>query len=287
VAHYALPRGRAAATLRKYARDFDTLALSGFVVDTTGRIRRHQRIHSIRGGLLASEGTRLVPLVTMASNKAGRFLLGQNSRQERFVASARRLHKLGFDHLHLDIEYLRKGYRSGLIRLLRRLRQARPKFKISMALFPQVGFSRKWSALHRPADLAPYLDEAVVMTYDYHRPGTSPGPVTDLIWSQKNIRLFARHMPQDKIWLGVPAYGYRWPLGGGKARALSRRRGDELAQRHGGTRHGSGTVTFDYSRGGKKYRVFFADQKTQEGMAALARRHGLRGIAIWRVGYLF
>lgn len=287
VAHYALPQGRAADKLREYASRFSTIALSGFVVDKTGSIRRHKHIRSIRGDLLASQGSRLLPLVTVASGKAGRLLLGQSSQQRRFRASARRLHKLGFDHLHLDIEYLSERYRPGLIRLLRGLRQAKPGFKVSMALFPQVGFPDKWSALHKPDKLAKYLDEVVVMTYDYHRPSTRPGPVTDIAWSEKNLRYFLRHMPAKKLWLGVPAYGYRWPLGPGKAQAVSRKRAAHLAQRHGGKRHSSGTVAVDYSQKGKKYRLFFADQNTQERMAALAQRHGLRGIAIWRAGYLF
>jgi spore germination protein YaaH len=48
------------------------------------------------------------------------------------------------------------------------------------------------------------------MAYDYHRPGTSPGPVAPLAWVEANIQNTLQTVPPEKLWLGIPGYGYRW-----------------------------------------------------------------------------
>jgi len=121
------------------------------------------------------------------------------------------------------------------------------------------------------------------MCYDLHRPGTGPGPVTDISWTEKNITHLTSHVQAWKIWLGVPLYGYLWS-GLKKARAVSGRYGIKLAEKHGSMRHGSGTVYVSFKENGVSHSVFFSDAMTVKKMTELAREHGLMGTAYWRLG---
>ncbi len=151
-----------------------------------------------------------------------------------------------------------------------------------MALFPQVEFPSKWAGAHDFARLAPLLDEAVLMCYDYHRKGTAPGPVVDVGWAERNILLALRFFKPENLWLGVPAYGYAWS--GSGVEVVSARAGVSQAARFGAVRHRSGTLYFEHTRDRDVRKAYIADTHTRKELAALALKHGLKGTALWRLG---
>ena len=77
------------------------------------------------------------------------------------------------------------------------------------------------------AKIAPLVDQIFVMAYDY-RTATSgnAGPVAplDAPWSsvRSDLARFLRHAAPGKIILGMPAYGYDWPVANRTARARVR-----------------------------------------------------------------
>ncbi len=151
-----------------------------------------------------------------------------------------------------------------------------------MAIFPQVKFPARMSRFHDLEIIAHHLDEAVIMCYDYHGAHSGPGPVTDVSWAEENIRHALRFMRPERIWLGIPAYGYLWC--GGRTEAISAKRGVPLARSHGAVRHPSGTLHATFTRGNATCILDLSDKTTREKLASLARRYGLAGIAIWRLG---
>jgi spore germination protein YaaH len=60
--------------------------------------------------------------------------------------------------------------------------------------------------------LAPYLDQIMVMTYDEHYAGGSPGPVASYPWFEKVINYTLRSYPSSKIVMGIAAYGTIGPV---------------------------------------------------------------------------
>ncbi len=65
---------------------------------------------------------------------------------------------------------------------------------------------------------------------------------------------------------------------------ISARSGVKQAARFGAVRHASGTVYYEYDRGGVTHRAYIADVRTRNELEALARKHGLKGTALWRLG---
>ena len=61
------------------------------------------------------------------------------------------------------------------------------------------------------AALAPHLDYAVLMAYDYHYVGgTKPGPIAPIGWVRQVARFAATSFGKEKTILGVPFYGFDW-----------------------------------------------------------------------------
>ena len=273
------------AYLERVLNTYDIIAVTGFKLDSEGRIRSMSTPLFQQARELCARGDfELCPLISFASVNAGKKILSSRALRERAALEVRRLVRFyGFRHIHLDFEYLPPSYAPGLVEFLKGLRKRTRVEHISMAVFPRVDFPLQWAGFHNLEFLEPCLDEIVVMCYDYHRPDTGPGPVTDIKWAEKNIQAALMHFPAHRVWLGIPAYGYRWP-DKGRASAVSSRSGTRLAKKHGGIRDRSGTVFFTYNIQGRPVCVYFADKKTREMLGELARQYKLAGTATWRRG---
>ncbi len=186
--------------------------------------------------------------------------------------------------LHLDFEYLPPDDAQGLATFLGELRPALGGRRLTMAIFPPVDFPGKWSGFHNLDLIGSFLDEIVLMCCDTHRPGTPAGPVVDLEWAERNVSQVLKSVGPEKVWLGVPAYGYDW-AGKGGARVISVRDAAKLAEKHHAIGHASGNLYFYYRDQAGTHEVYVADRETRKRMEALAASFGLKGTALWRLGF--
>ncbi len=93
------------------------------------------------------------------------------------------------------------------------------------------------------AAITPLVDSIRVMAYDYSNASTNEGPVAPLDWVERVIAgTSAASGDPSKLVLGVPLYGYNWPISvsgtcptsAEGVTTVTNRSVDELAQRRGG-----------------------------------------------------
>ena len=97
-------------------------------------------------------------------------------------------------------------------------------------------------------------------------------------------------MPPEKIFLGIPNYGYDWALPfrqGNKATSISNQYAVELAARH------YAAIRFDekaqspwfrYVDGtGQEHEVWFEDARSIRAKLALTQEYGLHGVSYWNL----
>jgi len=272
--------------LNRALTGFDYVVVTGFMFTGDGRLHRTIPVHKVQflRDLARHRRITLYPLVSLKSVHSGISLLTNNRRRAGAIENLEKLvTRYQFGGIHIDFEYLPPRYIVHLVTFLKELRSAMPGITLSMALFPQVEFPARYSGFHNIEVIGPHLDEIVLMCYDYHRPGTEAGPVTDIQWAERNILKVLRYLKPSQIWLGVPAYGYAWDERN-RTTVITARRGVRLAQRYGGTRHKSGTLYFIWPRNGNA-RVYLSDATTRQRMEGLARRYSLKGTALWRLGF--
>ncbi len=156
-------------------------------------------------------------------------------------------------------------------------------------------------------ELHQYVDYVVVMAYDFHR-SSSPvsGPVAPLFGSEKKrwdtdvmrcLKFFFSDMPQEKILLGIPFYGYEW-------RTVSEQPGSQTYPKSGGiatykriselllTERLREQWDFDafspyvtYVENGKIQTVYYENAQSLSYKIELVNQAKLGGIAIWALGY--
>jgi spore germination protein YaaH len=136
------------------------------------------------------------------------------------------------------------------------------------------------------AALGGVVDEFQIMTYDDHGGWSKPGPVAPPAWMDSVLSFAETEVPSNKIWMGVPFYGYNWSNGG--ARSVTWRQAQGLVKRYGPTiaRTSSGEARFQYRAGGFRHVVYFQDSTaiSEKLQVVLADHPAIAGIAIWAMG---
>lgn len=138
-----------------------------------------------------------------------------------------------------------------------------------------------------------YADRMRMMTYDMSWRGGSPGPVAPVYWVN-DVAEYARSVVDPgKIIVGVPFYGYDWPVGGGGAKAYTWEDFNAIIQTYRiektlvETDTSGRTVQenrISYTLRGQRRVAYFATKSSLDAKLALVQQLDLGGIAIWRLG---
>jgi len=136
--------------------------------------------------------------------------------------------------------------------------------------------------------LGEICDALVIMAYGYE---DRSQPSATAPWDKvdKAVRLELEAVHKDKIILGIPAYGTVYASAGVTSALQSRpaardQTGPLEAERAWNPSSASTTVAWE--DGDTLYRAFVEDNDSLQARASLAKRYGIRGIAIWRLGLL-
>jgi hypothetical protein len=144
-----------------------------------------------------------------------------------------------------------------------------------------------WGGAFDYAAIGRICDYVMLMTYDEHWFGGSPGPIASLPWVVSVLDFAVKSIPREKILLGIPAYGYDWSATG--TRVVPWNQVNELINRNGWSQ-----VAWDnlacvpclrYTDKGVAHEVWFENSYSLRIKLNLVHNYGLAGVAIWRLGF--
>ena len=98
-------------------------------------------------------------------------------------------------------------------------------------------------------------------------------------------------IPAEKLFLGVPVYGYDWPLpfreGVTRGGSVSPQEALALARRHGAEIRYDETAQAPWFRytaaAGREHEVWFEDARSSYAKFRLAAEKGLQGVGLWNL----
>lgn len=194
---------------------------------------------------------------------------------------------LAFDGVQIDIESVAKADGTAYLNFLAAVRKALPKDKIF-----SVAVMARWAA-HKaanPDDAFDYpfigmiADRVIVMAYDEHYRGGSPGPIASLPWCEKIYAYALSTIDPEKLIMGIPLYGRGWQSPS-LARAyknseiveelLNKKIRSQWDPATGGTYSFTDTVTIT---------VHYETMQSLETKVNFYRKGAIRGLAFWRIG---
>ncbi len=268
--------------INRALREYRIISASGFFLGRDGsiKIKKETYLDSV-AEQCAKSGCGFYPLITFADSSAGIRILSSDALIEKAAGQLKLLvQRKKYTAIHLDLEYISPTYKHRLAALLAAIKKSNGNTKITFALYPQAGYSTRYSGFHDISLIHPYIDEAVVMCYDLHCMETGPGPVTDLEWAERNIQHILRFMKPEKLRLGIPAYGYIWDKNG-KAHAVSAKNAVTKTAGKVYERTPSGNLKISYGEN----TGYVSDRDMRDKMKKLSDKYKLAGWAVWRIGF--
>ncbi|MCD9198421.1 glycosyl hydrolase family 18 protein [Aeromicrobium wangtongii] len=282
---YALQGSAKPADVTRDGRYLRTIAISGVALDGPAGITTVSRDVERLRRAAHRHGRKAVLLLTNFNDDLGDFderlahrMLTSPPARAAVIRALTRAAR-GFDGVQIDLESLRARDVDGLVAFTQELRAALPGKSLSMAFMASTNERGYRARGYDLAALAPSLDRMILMAYDQHGPDWSgPGPIGSLTWLKRELRYFAKVLPNRKIDLGVGTYGYQW---GRKAGTLTV---TQARQRAGGkarwsARHGEWTAKLSGGR-----RIWWSDRRSLAAREKIARSYRLHGVSIWQIG---
>ena len=199
------------------------------------------------------------------------------------------IEKNGYDGVEIDYESLllrdKNAYTSFMTKLSAELKKQNKI--LATALHAKTKEPGTWDGPKAQdwVELGKICDELKLMTYDYHWSTSEAGAISPLDWTEDVIKLAISEIPKEKLYLGVPFYGYDWVKE--NATDLTWLDVQRIIKNNNPTVKsdaGSKESYFTYKKEDENHQVWFNNVDSVKAKAELAKKYSLAGIGIWRLG---
>ena len=201
----------------------------------------------------------------------------------------------GYSGLDVDFEFVFPQDAAAYASFIRRLRERlNPRgYPVVVALAPKTSADQP-GLLYEGHDyraLGAAADRVFLMTYEWGYTYGPPMAVAPLPNVRSVVEYALTELPAGQIWLGIPAYGYDWPLpfrqGETRATSISPQYAVSLARRYGMAIQYDETAQAPWFRytdeRGTAHEVWFEDARSIAAKLSLIPEYGLSGAGYWNL----
>lgn len=219
----------------------------------------------------------------------------QNTLIENVIRTLKEKNYYGLD---IDFEFIypenKEDYNNFLRKVTKRLNDE--GYIVTTALAPKT-FAEQTGLLYEAHDYPVHgalVDHVILMTYEWGYTYSAPMAVAPVDQVRKVLDYAITAIPEEKILMGIPNYGYNWNLPyapGTAAKSISNTAAVDLATSVGAY------IQFDpkskspnfkyYDENGVQHEVWFEDARSIEAKLLLANEYGLGGVSYWTINSFF
>lgn len=228
-----------------------------------------------------------------SSDRAAALLTDSAAQQRLLAALLETLRVKHYYGLDVDFEYVPAALREDYAAFVTRLRDAlNPQgYPVLVALAPKTSADQRGLLYeaHDYALLGAAANAVLLMTYEWGYTYGPPMAVAPLPQVRQVLDYAVTSIPRDKTFLGVPTYGYDWPLpyeqGKTRARSISPQQALALARRFGAEISYDETAQapffFYRDESGNAHEVWFEDARSAQQKLLLLNEYSLHGVGFW------
>lgn len=203
-----------------------------------------------------------------------------------------------FEGVDIDFEYILAEDRIAFAEFVANVRNAMSPegYSTSVALAPKISDDQA-GLLYGGKDyalLGEAADKVLLMTYEWGYTYGPPMAVAPIHKVEEVVQYALTRIPAEKINMGIPNYGYDWPLpyerGVTKARTLGNVEAVRLAVDKQAEIMFDGAAMspyFRYEENGVMHEVWFEDVRSLQAKFELVQKYRLRGMGYWQIMRLF
>ena len=146
------------------------------------------------------------------------------------------------------------------------------------------------------AAISAAVDGVVIMNYDEHFPGGTPGPVASQDWFADNLNAAVKEIPKDKLICAIGNYGYDWVERNKKGKLPPGTSDHSVSVQEAwiGARDAEEDIDYDgdalnphfsyLDDDNRHHYVWFLDAVTAVNQMRAAQTVGIQTFALWRLG---
>lgn len=229
---------------------------------------------------------------TWDSRRVELVIKDRESRAHHIREIVTKLKEFGFDGVSIDYEEVDADQESNFTQFIAELSDSlhTEGLYVGVALHPKRGKpeDRRY-AFQDWKKLALYADELYLMAYGEHWDEGGPGPIASFPWVADIVRYAVNlRLPPDKLFLGIPLYGYDWQDGSrNEATGLTDADIQKLLGEHAVSTQwdqSSRSPFFRYDTAGQLHEVWYENAQSVKGKISLAETAGFAGVTFWRLG---
>ena len=204
----------------------------------------------------------------------------------------------GFEGLDIDFEYILASDREAFVDFVAYMKETVSAlgYPVSVALAPKISATQT-GLLDEGKDypaLGAIADYVLLMTYEWGYTYGPPMAVAPINKVREVVDYAVTEIPPDKIHLGIPNYGYDWPLpfvrGTTKAETIGNVQAVQRAIEFGVPIQFSESARspfYFYENVNIQHEVWFEDVRSMDATFELIKEYGLRGAGYWNLMRLF
>ncbi|MGI6084123.1 MAG: LysM peptidoglycan-binding domain-containing protein [Acetivibrionales bacterium] len=289
--------------LRKTLPNLTYLSIFSYQVNADGSLDNIEDLPLIQ----AARSFRVAPLMVITNiGDEGGFdsdlastILGSTTIQDTLLDNVVRvLEEKNYSGLDIDFEYIypsdRENYNNFLRKVVARLRPM--GYSITTALAPKIS-AEQVGTLYEAHDYPVHgalADHVIIMTYEWGYTYSPPMAVAPINEIRRVLNYAVTAIPREKIFMGIPNYGYNWTLPyqeGTAAQTISNVGAVDLAYRVGAR------ISFDpiaqapffryYDADGREHEVWFEDARSILAKLTLANEFRVGGLSYWTINTYF
>ncbi len=230
------------------------------------------------------------------SNELASLVLNNAEIQSRLIENlVTTIQAKGYRGLDVDFEFVFPQDAGPYAAFIRSLTQTLNPLglPVIVALAPKTSSTQRGLLYegHDYAALGAAANEVLLMTYEWGYTYGPPMAVAPLPNVRAVVEYALTQIPAEKMWLGVPNYGYDWPLpfvqGESRATSISNRYAVQLALRYNAAIQYDERAQSPWFRyrdeSGVEHEVWFEDARSIRAKLALIPEYGLRGAGYWNL----
>ena len=243
--------------------------------------------------------TSLTERGTFSSKLAAEVLANESLADVVISSVVKTVEEKGYGGVDVDFEYIPEEYSDDYSVFIERLSTALgEEYPVFVSLAPKYRADQPGLLYggHDYGELGEAADKTLLMTYEWGYTYGPPLPVSPINEVRRVIDYAVTEIPREKIFVGIPNYGYDWALpyvrGESKAESLGNieavqralDRGvaieyDETAESPFYTYYDR-PVTYEDA---VEHIVWFGDARSSDAMLRLVSEYGLDGAGVWNI----
>ena len=204
----------------------------------------------------------------------------------------------GYLGLDIDFEFIKAEDRQSFVDFVALVteRMNSNGYDVSVDLAPKTSATQQ-GLLYEGKDyaaLGAVANSVLIMTYEWGYTYGSPMAVAPINKVRQVLDYAVTEIPSEKINMGIPNYGYDWPLpyerGVTRARTIGNVEAVQTAIQYGAQifyDEVAQTPYFNYVTDGVEHEVWFEDARSLQAKMNLVYEYNLRGISYWQIMQLF